>query len=43
MGKHAIKSVTFEKKIEGPTLFSDEFDEVKPGWLFLHDKLFMPD
>lgn len=38
----AIKNLKYHKKIDGPTLFSDEKDSEKPGWVFIHDSLFSP-
>lgn len=32
----------YHKKITGPTLFSDETDAEKPGWVFLCDSLYSP-
>jgi hypothetical protein len=33
LGSKAIKSMKYYKKIDGPTLFSDEKDAEKPGWM----------
>ena len=42
MARVALKTVAFTREIDGPTLFSDELDQEKPGWKFLHDSLFLP-
>ena len=38
----ALKSMKYHKKITGPTLFSDESDAEKPGWVYLCDSLYSP-
>jgi len=42
MADVALKTVAFTREIDGPTLFSDELDQEKPGWKFLHDSIFLP-